>query len=51
MRWPAGSPRLFDCIGFNEELANTDVLYDLAFLLMDIEFRRLAGLANGTLNR
>ena len=29
-------PILFDCLEFDEELATTDVLYDLAFLLMDL---------------
>jgi len=29
-------PRLFDCIEFNDEIATVDVLYDLAFLLMDL---------------
>jgi aminoglycoside phosphotransferase family enzyme/predicted kinase len=31
-----GKPMLFDCLEFDEELATTDVLYDLAFLLMDL---------------
>jgi predicted kinase len=31
-----GVPILFDAIEFNEELAIIDVLYDLAFLLMDL---------------
>ena len=31
-----GQPRLFDCIEFNDEIATVDVLYDLAFLLMDL---------------
>lgn len=35
----AGRPILFDCIEFNDELVDIDVLYDLAFLLMDLEFR------------
>ncbi len=30
-----GVPTLFDCLEFDEELACIDVLYDLAFLLMD----------------
>ncbi|MBL8790383.1 MAG: AAA family ATPase [Rhizobiales bacterium] len=29
-------PMLFDCIEFSEEIATIDVLYDLAFLLMDL---------------
>jgi predicted kinase len=32
---------LFDCIEFSDEIACIDVLYDLAFLLMDLEFRGL----------
>jgi aminoglycoside phosphotransferase family enzyme/predicted kinase len=31
-----GRPTLFDCLEFDAELATTDVLYDLAFLLMDL---------------
>jgi uncharacterized protein len=46
-----GEPRLFDCIEFNPDLATTDVLYDLAFLLMDLWHRGFAGLANLTMNR
>jgi len=36
----AGRPILFDCIEFNDVLSEIDVQYDLAFLLMDLEFRR-----------
>jgi uncharacterized protein len=32
-------PTLFDCIEFNPSLACIDVLYDLAFLLMDLIYR------------
>lgn len=35
----AGRPVLFDCIEFNDALSDIDVLYDLAFLLMDLDFR------------
>ncbi len=31
-----GEPRLYDCLDFSEDLATIDVLYDLAFLLMDL---------------
>ena len=31
-----GHPLLFDCLEFDTELATTDVLYDLAFLIMDL---------------
>lgn len=35
-----GRPILFDCIEFNDVLSEVDVQYDLAFLLMDLDFRR-----------
>jgi aminoglycoside phosphotransferase family enzyme/predicted kinase len=34
-----GAPVLFDCIEFNDLLSDLDVQYDLAFLLMDLDFR------------
>lgn len=34
-----GKPVLFDCIEFNDLLSDLDVFYDLAFLLMDLDFR------------
>jgi aminoglycoside phosphotransferase family enzyme/predicted kinase len=43
-------PTLFDCIEFNEHLSCIDVLYDLAFLLMDLRYRGLAGFANVVFN-
>jgi aminoglycoside phosphotransferase family enzyme/predicted kinase len=46
-----GKPVLFDCIEFSRELACIDVLYDLAFLLMDLEERHLRPLANAVFNR
>ncbi len=46
-----GRPRLFDCIEFNDAIACIDVLYDLAFLLMDLEHRALRPLANLVFNR
>lgn len=46
-----GNPILFDCLEFDEELANIDVLYDLAFLLMDLWHREHAGNANQLFNR
>jgi aminoglycoside phosphotransferase family enzyme len=46
-----GRPTLFDCLEFSDELATVDVLYDLAFLLMDLEHRGLADFANRVLNR
>jgi aminoglycoside phosphotransferase family enzyme len=39
-------PTLFDAIEFNEDIACIDILYDLAFLLMDLERRGLRVLAN-----
>lgn len=44
-------PRLFDCIEFNDAIASVDVLYDLAFLLMDLWHRGLPDLANAVANR
>ncbi len=46
-----GRPLLFDCVEFSEELASIDVLYDLAFLLMDLGHREHCDLANLVLNR
>ena len=46
-----GRPLLFDCVEFSEELASIDVLYDLAFLLMDLGHRGHWDLANLVLNR
>lgn len=46
-----GRPTLFDAIEFNEMFAVSDVLYDLAFLIMDLLHRRLDGLANLVFNR
>lgn len=41
-----GQPVLFDALEFDERLAACDVLYDLAFLLMDLCHRGLARQAN-----
>lgn len=46
-----GKPCLFDCIEFNLEIATIDVLYDLAFLLMDLWHRGFPDLANLVMNR
>ncbi len=46
-----GRPTPFDAIEFSLEFANIDVLYDVAFLLMDLVFRGLEGHANRVLNR
>ena len=45
-----GRPRLFDAIEFDDRLATIDVLYDLAFLLMDLWHRGLKQEANVILN-
>lgn len=46
-----GVPTLFDCIEFSDRIACIDVLYDLAFLLMDLDRRALRAEANAVLNR
>ena len=46
-----GKPVLFDCIEFSDEFASIDVLYDLAFLLMDVAHDGHAASANLVLNR
>lgn len=46
-----GRPTLFDCIEFSDPIACIDVLYDLAFLLMDLEHRGLRRLGNIVFNR
>jgi predicted kinase len=45
-----GRPVLFDCLEFDEALASIDTLYDLAFLLMDLQHQGLAALARRLLN-
>lgn len=44
-------PCLFDAIEFNDSIACVDVLYDLAFLIMDLDQRGLRTAANLVLNR
>jgi len=46
-----GNPTLFDGVEFNDEIACIDVLYDLAFLLMDLWRRKLPRHANVVWNR
>jgi aminoglycoside phosphotransferase family enzyme/predicted kinase len=46
-----GEPTPFDCLEFSVDLATTDVLYDLAFLLMDLWHRDLRTEANLVFNR
>ncbi|MFG1480670.1 AAA family ATPase [Xanthobacter sp. V4C-4] len=45
------TPVLFDAIEFSDDIAVCDVLYDLAFLLMDLWQRGLHVAANGVMNR
>ncbi len=47
----AGRPTIFDAIEFNDQLSCIDVLYDLAFLLMDLAHRNLEEFGNIVLNR
>ena len=46
-----GAPTLFDAIEFNEGFTWIDVLYDVAFLLMDLEHRDLRAMSNAFFNR
>jgi predicted kinase len=46
-----GAPVLFDAIEFDPKIATGDMLYDLAFLLMDLIERKLTPAANIVLNR
>jgi aminoglycoside phosphotransferase family enzyme/predicted kinase len=46
-----GRPLPFDALEFDEALATIDVLYDLAFLIMDLDHQDLRPRANDVLNR
>jgi predicted kinase len=46
-----GRPVLFDALEFDDDLATIDTLYDLAFLLMDLDVRGQRQAANEVLNR
>jgi hypothetical protein len=46
-----GRPALYDAIEFDEALATIDTLYDLAFLLMDLDRHDQRPAANAVLNR
>jgi aminoglycoside phosphotransferase family enzyme/predicted kinase len=46
-----GQPTVFDGVEFNDEISCSDILYDLAFLLMDLWRRKLPRHANATWNR
>ncbi|CUW41040.1 conserved protein of unknown function,(containing protein kinase-like (PK-like)121-304;containing Aminoglycoside phosphotransferase domain 140-292;containing P-loop containing nucleoside triphosphate hydrolases domain 343-520) [Magnetospirillum sp. XM-1] len=45
-----GRPALFDAIEFSEDIACIDVIYDLAFLLMDLDHRGARQQANWVMN-
>jgi len=45
-----GKPAPFDCIDFNDAFTDIDPLYDLAFLLMDLDHRGHAALAAEVFN-
>ena len=46
-----GRPTPFDCIEFNDDIACVDTMYDLAFLLMDLDRHGRRREANIVLNR
>lgn len=46
-----GKPTLFDAIEFSRDFSDIDVLYDLAFLLMDLDFHGKERLASFLFNR
>ncbi len=46
-----GAPTIFDALEFNDTLAVTDTMYDLAYVLMDLLHRGLPGPACALLNR
>lgn len=46
-----GRPTPFDAIEFSEEIATIDILYDVAFLLVDLELRGRQDLSNRLLSR
>jgi aminoglycoside phosphotransferase family enzyme len=46
-----GVPTPFDCLEFSDDLATTDILYDLAFVLMDLWHKGLRSEANWLMNR
>ncbi|WP_334176987.1 AAA family ATPase [Pseudoxanthobacter sp.] len=46
-----GQPVLFDCLEFDDAMATVDVLYDLAFVVMDLIHRGLGEAANVLFNR
>lgn len=49
--WFSDRPTLFDCIEFDPKLAQIDVLYDVAFAIMDLWLIQRRDLANLLFNR
>jgi aminoglycoside phosphotransferase family enzyme/predicted kinase len=47
----SGEPVLFDALEFDEDMASIDVLYDLAYLVMDLWERGFSQAANAVLNQ
>jgi len=45
-----GQIQIFDCIEFNREFRYIDLIYDAAFMVMDLEFQGRSDLANAFLN-
>ncbi len=45
-----GQIEFFDCLDFSAAFRNIDVMYELAFLVMDLEYYGAAGLANVLMN-
>ncbi len=48
--WLEGKPLAFDCIEFNPELRWIDVISEVAFLVMDLQYRQQYRFANRILN-
>lgn len=48
--WYPDKALLFDCIEFNREFRCIDVIYDTAFMVMDLEYRNRSDLAYGFFN-
>ena len=48
--WLNNKPMAFDCIEFNPKLSWIDVISEIAFLIMDLQHRQQAQLANRFLN-
>ncbi len=46
-----GKPTIFDAIEFSDDISRVDVLFDLAFLVMDLDHRGLRADANIVFNR